>query len=360
MSLKTTPLTAWHVAKGAKMAPFAGFSMPIQYSSILAEHNHTREKAGIFDISHMGEFKISGSGATHALAGLLTHNFATLNPGRCRYGFMLNDRGGIIDDLIVYRLAEDDYMLVVNGAREDVDFAWIKDHLPAGVDLANISDQTSKIDLQGPASIDVLESVLGGGWRDLGYFSFREGSFGGKPLLVSRTGYTGELGYELYGSVETAPALWEKLTAHADVLPVGLGARDTLRLEVGLPLYGQDLDEGHTPVEAGYGFMLKSEADFIGKAGLENVRERLIALDIPGRRSARHDDAVTLREGGAVGRVTSGSFSPTLGHAVALAYVKAESADETEFLVKGARSELCATRVELPFYKDGTARVKLG
>lgn len=358
-ALKTTPLTAWHVAKGAKMAAFAGFSMPIQYEGIIAEHHHTRRQAAVFDICHMGEFMVRGPGAAEALGKILTQNFATLAAGRCRYGFVLNERGGILDDLIVYCLTPgSEYMLVVNGACESRDFDWIAGHLPAGVAMENVSEQTAKIDLQGPKAHDALEALLGSGYKGLPYFGFGQGQFDGAPLIVSRTGYTGELGYEFYLPAAKAPALWEGLLATGFVKPAGLGARDTLRLEAGYPLYGQDLDEQHTPVEAGYGFVLTSEAEFIGKQALGEVREKLVALSIPGRRSARHDDVVASRDGKAVGRVTSGSFSPTLEHCVALAYVAAPAAEAKEFIIRGARSELSATRVELPFY-SGTARQKL-
>ena len=358
-NLKRTPLTDWHEAHGAKMGPFAGFAMPIQYTGIIAEHEHTRTKASIFDICHMGEFLVRGPGAADALGRTVTHNLKTLPPGKCRYGFMLNETGGVLDDLIVYCLGADDYMLVVNGACEDQDFAWIAERLPADVTLQNVSDATAKIDLQGPTSIDALETALGAPWRHLKYFNFESTEFDGAALKVSRTGYTGELGYELYLPADKAPALWERLAGIDGVAPAGLGARDTLRLECGYPLYGQDLDAEHTPVEAGYGFLMTSETDFVGKDTLGTVREQLVALTVPGRRSPRQGDAVTTRDGKEVGRVTSGSFSPSLAHCIALAYVKAQVAEVKDFLIQGARSELCATRADLPFYTGGTARMQL-
>ncbi|MFV0421601.1 glycine cleavage system aminomethyltransferase GcvT [Oleidesulfovibrio sp.] len=354
-----TPLTAWHHAAGAKMAPFAGWDMPIQYAGIIAEHQHTRSAASIFDICHMGEFLLKGAGAQQALSKVVTHNLATLATGKCRYGFLLNEQGGIQDDLIVYCLGEDEYMLVVNGACTDSDFSWIKQNLPAEIMLEDISKSTAKIDLQGPKSIEALESTLGKSFRSLGYFNFETVDIDGEKMIVSRTGYTGELGYEFYLPASKALLLWKKLLENEHVKPAGLGARDTLRLEVGLPLYGQDLDEKHTPSEAGYGMMLKSEADYIGKGADKEIREQLVALTIPGRRSARHHDPVTLPDGQEVGIVTSGSFAPSVGCAVALAYIKKEVAEQTSFLIKGARTSLEATRADLPFYKEGTARTKL-
>lgn len=356
--LKTTPLTAWHRAHGAKMAPFAGYEMPIQYAGILAEHHHTRSAASVFDICHMGEFRLKGAQAREALAGLVTHNLASLEPGRCRYGFLLGEAGGVLDDLIVYCLADEDYMLVVNGARAANDFAWIKARLPERLFFADITVDTAKIDLQGPASREVLERVFGRDFGFLGYFSFVKEEFEEDPCIVSRTGYTGELGYEFYLREDRAPALWKRLLAEAQVKPAGLGARDTLRLEMGYPLYGQDLDENHTPAEAGLDAFVKSTADFVGKAGAFAVRSRLIPLSVAGRRSARTHDAVCLPSGEQVGEVTSGSFAPSLGHCVGLAYVRADAAAEKNFMIRAARAELEANRTELPFYKDGTARMK--
>ena len=357
--LKKTPLHSWHTAHGAKMGPFAGWDMPIQYEGIIAEHMHTRTAASVFDICHMGEFMLSGPEAAKSLAKIVTHNLDTLAPGKCRYGFLLNPDGGIIDDLIVYRLAQDNFMLVVNGAGEETDFDWIRQHLPSGLSFANVSRQTSKIDLQGPGSLAALEAVMGRTFRHLGYFSFEQADWNGAAVIVSRTGYTGELGYEIYGPAESSLALWEALLALPGVKPAGLGARDTLRLECGYPLYGHDLDTQHTPAEAGYGFLLTSQEDFIGKQAQGQLRERLIALSIPGRRSARHGDAVLRLDGSEVGRVTSGSFGPSLGHCIALAYVSASAADDASFLIRGARSELNATKTDLPFFKGGTARMKL-
>lgn len=355
-----TPLHAWHVAHGARMVPFAGWDMPVQYSTgILEEHEHTRTKASLFDICHMGEFKLRGVKARDALSRVVTHNMKTLGPGRCRYGFLLNEQGGIIDDCIVYCLADDEYLLVVNGARVKTDFEWIKSHLPEDMFFEDISEMTAKIDLQGPESCKVLNRLMGEDWSFLTYFSFRKTEFDGDPMVVSRTGYTGELGYELYLREDKAVLLWEKLMGNPLVKPAGLGARDTLRLEMGMALYGQDLDENHTPAEAGMGFFLKSEADYIGKAHAFDVRESLLPLVLEGRRAARHDDPVLLPSGQQVGRVTSGSFAPSLGHSVALAYVSVEHADNDSFLLGSGKKPLVASKAALPFFKNGTARIKL-
>lgn len=358
--LKITPLTAWHQKNGAQMAPFAGWLMPIQYESILDEHRHTRSAAALFDICHMGEFTISGPGAAGALGRVLTHNLATLSPGRCRYGFMLNPRGGVLDDLIVYCLGPEEYMLVVNAGRRENDLAWLRENLPGDLVIDDISEATAKIDLQGPASVEVLQLVMPEvGWTGLGYFAFTQAFLGDVPLLVSRTGYTGELGYEIYTPAEKSVGAWEQLLADPRVLPAGLGARDTLRLEAGLPLYGQDLDEEHTPAEAGYAGMLTSKAPYCGREHAFRRDRELIGLSLAGRRSARHGDRVLLPDGSVAGEITSGSFAPSLGHAVALAYVEASLADQKDFLIQTSRVRLEAVRTSLPFYKEGTARKKL-
>jgi len=353
-----TPLSEWHVAHGAKMAEFSGWNMPIQYTGIIQEHEHTRKNASIFDICHMGEFIVSGSGAAPALDRILSTNIATLAEGKCRYGFLLNKHGGIIDDLITYRLKPEKFLLVVNASRIEQDFSVISGQLPGSVQIENLSSEIGKIDLQGPLSRAVLQDVLPGAWTELGYFSFAQNNLNGEKLLISRTGYTGELGYEIYFPAAKAVKMWELLLAHELVRPAGLGARDTLRLEVGLPLNGQDLDEKHTPAEAGYASMLTSKSDYTGKSDAATMREQLIALSIQGRRSARHGHHLLLPNGTEAGMVTSGSFAPSLGHAIALAYVKKEFADNEKYLVQADKTKLEALRTTLPFYSNGTARIK--
>ncbi len=360
MSLKETLLHSWHVAQNAKMGEFAGWDMPIQYKGILAEHAHTRTKASVFDICHMGQFFLRQPGSTAALSKALTHNFETLQVGKCRYGFLLTDEGTVLDDLIVYRLADEHYLLVVNAGCSESDYKIIKERIN-GLELQDVTRKSGKIDLQGPLSCQILEEVLGQEFKDLGYFSFKYVEWQGADVLVSRTGYTGELGYEIYPVHHTVVKLWEALVAHPDVEPAGLGARDTLRLEAGLPLYGHELDTEHTPTEAGMGAMLKSEADYVGKAGAKaEPKEILVALQAEGKRAARNGDAIALAsdEETVIGRVVSGSFAPSINASIAFAYVKAEYANESSFLMKAARTNILAQKVELPFYKEGTARIK--
>ncbi|MDL2307679.1 glycine cleavage system aminomethyltransferase GcvT [Desulfovibrio sp. OttesenSCG-928-C06] len=358
MSDLKTPLNKWHHDHGAKMAPFAGWDMPIQYTGIIQEHNHTRNAASVFDICHMGEFIISGPGATDALDKALTTNIPKIKIGRCSYGFLLTDEGGIIDDLITYKLDDEKYLLVVNAGCRQIDLETLTKRLPASLKLEDLSDQTGKIDLQGPRSREVLQALLPGEWTELSYFGFATGTFQGEKILISRTGYTGEFGYEIYLPVSQVLPMWELLLSSELVEPAGLGARDTLRLEAGLPLNGQDLSPERTPAEAGYSGMLTSEADYAGKAGAFKVREVMTAMTIPGRRSARHGNIVLGPDGQQIGEVTSGSFSPTLGHSIALAYIKKEFSESEKFTIQADRSTLEASRAALPFH-NGTARLKI-
>ncbi len=256
-------------------------------------------------------------------------------------------------------MGDDDFMLVVNGACAEKDFHALTERMPESVTLKDISTNIAKIDLQGPSSLQVLEAVFAKSFTHLGYFSFENHDFHGYSVLVSRTGYTGELGYELYLPWDKALDLWETLLQDERVKPAGLGARDTLRLESGLPLYGHDLDDKHNPTEAGMGRMLTSTAPYVGHEHVGEIREQLMPLRIEGRRAARHGDVVALNDGQEVGIVTSGSFAPTLGYVIALAWVNAKYADVEEFTIKAARTSLQAQVVELPFYTKGTARIKL-
>lgn len=357
-----TPLYEWHKAHNAKMAPFAGWDMPIQYEDgILAEHTHTRESASVFDICHMAQFVAKGENVTELLKKAVTHNLDTLAAGKCRYGFLLTEQGTVIDDLIIYHIAENHYFLVVNAGCAEKDFKTLQDRLGAE-NIENISPKSGKIDLQGPKSLEVLEAVTKQNFHDLKYFSFTHIDYKGHKILVSRTGYTGELGYELYCPKEAVLTLWEDLLGHELVKPAGLGARDTLRLECGLALYGHELNEEHTLAESNLASMLNSEADYIGKEQTKIVRkDLLVPLKLEGRRTVRNGDAVIKEAGSSevIGTVASGSFAPSLGYAVAFAFVRKEFADQNEFVLKSGRTELCAQKTTAPFFTGGTARIKL-
>ncbi len=359
--LKQTPLFQLHDSLGAKFAPFGGWLMPIQYEGIIAEHNRTRESASIFDICHMGEFLIYGDGLRSGLDNMVTFNVSTMPLGSCKYGFMLNEEGGIIDDLIIYRLEQEKYMLVVNAATRQKDITHIRRHLLPETLLEDISDSTAKLDLQGPISQDVLTGFLGPAILGLKYYHFLELTILGKPAIVSRTGYTGELGYELYIDAGQASELWKTLLKNAKVEPAGLGARDTLRLEMGLPLYGQDIYEETTPLEAGLERFVDFKKDFIGKDILvkqieQGLSKKLVSFVSDTRRSPRRNDKI-ISEKKEVGFVTSGSFSPSLGLGIGMGYV--ENGYDwlgLKIAIKNEKTELLAQITDKPFYKSGSAR----
>jgi aminomethyltransferase len=358
--LKTTPLHKEHIALGARMAEFGGWDMPIQYEGILAEHEHTRTKTGLFDICHMGEFELTGPTAVADLERLLTMKVSTLAVGQCRYGFMLNEQGGVIDDLTCYRLGETRYMLVVNAATLDGDAAWIQKHLSPQTVFTDLSDGMAKLDVQGPTARAEIEAVIGKKLPDLGYFKAEPFQCLETEMLVSRTGYTGDWGYELYFPAAEAVRVWRALLANPNIKPVGLGARDTLRLEMGYSLYGHELSTDRTPVATSRGGFIRKEGGFIGEAAvrrdLANPQEFLVALEFDSKRAARSHDKVFF-QGVETGMVTSGSVSPSLGKAVAMAFVKADAAAVGNILEVEIRGKMFPAKiVDLPFYKKGTAR----
>ncbi len=358
--MKTTPLHGEHSALGARMAEFGGWDMPIQYEGILAEHEHTRTKTGLFDICHMGEFELTGPTVVVDLERLLTMKISTLAVGQCRYGFMLNEQGGVIDDLTCYRLDAERYMLVVNAATLDGDATWITKNLSPQTVFTDLSDDIAKLDVQGPTARTELEKVFGKKLPDLGYFRAESFQALETEMLISRTGYTGEWGYELYFPATEVVRIWQALLANKNIKPVGLGARDTLRLEMGYSLYGHELSLERTPVATSRGGFIRKEGGFIGEPAvrrdLANSPEFLVALEFDSKRAARAHDKVFFHEM-ETGLITSGSVSPSLGKAVALAFVKAEQAGLGGVLDVEIRGKLFPARVvELPFYKKGTAR----
>ena len=358
--MKTTPLHREHVALGARMAEFGGWDMPIQYEGILAEHEHTRTKTGLFDICHMGEFELTGPTAVADLERLLTMKVSTLTIGQCRYGFMLNGQGGVIDDLTCYRLGEERYMLVVNAATLEGDAAWICQHVSSTTTFTDLSDGIAKLDVQGRTSRAEMEKVFGKKLPELGYFRAESFRALETEMFVSRTGYTGDWGYEIYFPAAEAVRIWRALLANENIKPVGLGARDTLRLEMGYSLYGHELSLDRSPVATSRGGFIRKEGGFIGEAAVQrdlaNPQEFLVALEFDSKRAARSHDKV-FSGGAEIGQITSGSVSPSLGKAVALAFVKAGHAAIGNVLDVEIRGKLFPAKVvELPFYRKGTAR----
>jgi aminomethyltransferase len=358
--LKSTPLLGRHESLKALMSPFGGWNMPIQYEGIIAEHRWCREQAALFDICHMGEFLYHGDFETGGLENVFTFSVKSIPVGRSRYGFLLNDQGGIIDDLIVFRMTENKVMIVVNAATADNDFRVISSRLTGG-EFQNISADTGKLDIQGPLSRDVMTAAFGESIADIPYFKFITISVLGCEAIVSRTGYTGELGYEIFLPAANAGELWDTLLRDPRVKPAGLGARDVLRLEVGYSLYGSDIDELTTPLETGLEGFVNFSKDFVGKGALLRQKEhgivrKKVAFEVAGRRSPRHHYDI-IAAGETVGNVTSGVFSPMLNCGIGMGFVKPEAAAlGTPLTIRHDRISMEATVCELPFYRDGSIR----
>ncbi len=361
--LKRTPFYEKHAALGAKIVPFAGYEMPVQYpGGITVEHKAVRERCGLFDVSHMGEFIIRGPGssAVDFVNFVTTNDVAALAIGQVHYSTILNDRGTIEDDCLVYRFA-DHVMMVVNASNVAKDFAHIARHAPAfDVTLEDVSDQMGLLALQGPLAASILQPLTDVDLSSIGYYHFAEGKVSGMPMIVSRTGYTGEDGFELYHDVQYSARLWDALMAAGDVTPAGLGARDTLRLEMGMALYGNDIDDTVTPLEANLGWLVKlKKGEFVGSAVLNaqkanGLSKKLVGFTLGDRNIARHGYAVFV-DGAASGLVCSGTMSPTLGIPIGTAYVPAGLAKEgqgIEVEIRGKR--VAGTVVKMPFYKEGS------
>ena len=328
MTLKRTPLYPVHVKAGARMVPFGGWEMPVQYTGIIEEHRATRAGVGLFDVSHMGEFEVEGSGALAALQALTTNDVSALAVGQVQYSVLCYPHGGVVDDLTVYRLGPDRFLMTVNAGNIDKDWAWVTEH-ERGVRWRNVSEETALIAVQGPRAEALVGRLADVEVAALGYYRFAEGRVAGARTLISRTGYTGEDGFELYTASSSAVTLWDALVAEGardGVTLVGLGARDTLRLEMKYALYGNDIDETTNPLEAGLGWIVKlAKGDFVGRPALERIRaagpaRKLVGLEMTERAVARHGYPV-LKNGQSVGGVTSGSYGPSVDRYIAMAYV---------------------------------------
>lgn len=358
--LKSTPLISEHKTLKALIAPFGGWNMPIQYEGIIAEHRWCREKAALFDICHMGELHFRGDIVSSGLEDVFTFSVAGIPVGRSRYGFLLNERGGVIDDLIVFRLAENEAMIVTNAATIAKDFTTISERLKGG-EFRDISEATGKLDLQGPLAREILVEAFGAEIVAIPYFKFTRMHLLDVEAIVSRTGYTGELGYEIFLPVEKAVALWRLMLSDERVKPAGLGARDLLRLEMGYSLYGSDIDEDITPLEAGLSGFVNFNKEFIGRdALLKQQREGLTrvraAFRVGSRRSPRHHYEIWHGET-PTGFVTSGAFSPMLGCGIGIGLVKPEAAaTEVPITIRHGSLSMEATVCDMPFYTGGSLR----
>lgn len=351
-TLVHTSLYQEHLALHAKMVDFHGWTMPMEYTSIMAEHRCVRESVGIFDLSHMGELLVTGSDGVTAMNALVANDISVLAPGQIQYNFLLTKSGGIIDDILVYRIPEGLY-LVVNASNTTKDYQWIIEHTSGDIQIRNITLATALIAIQGPNSLAVLEKTLQQPFSHLAYYGFCDVDWGGVQIRVSRTGYTGEDGFELYLAHVDAPALWVELLvngAEFAIAPIGLGARDTLRLEMGMPLYGNEITEETTPLEAGLERFVKfSKANFFGKKSLlaqkqQGIKRRLVGLELQGRGIPRAGYPITDGET-VIGQVSSGSISPMKGKGIALGYVQTAYAVSGSQVYIKIRSDFVAAKV---------------
>jgi aminomethyltransferase len=365
--LKTVALHATHQELGAKIVPFAGYAMPVRYSSDLEEHHTVRRGVGIFDVSHMGEFRLRGPQALDLIQRTTSNDASKLQPGKAQYSCLPNTEGGIVDDLLVYMLGENDYFLVVNASNIDKDWEWLHKHNTEGVEMENVSDRLSLFAVQGPKAAEALQVLTDVDLKNLPYYSFVQGTFAGAPgVLISATGYTGAGGFELYIPNEHAPQVWQRIMDAGQpfgLKPIGLGARDTLRLEMGFCLYGNDIDDTTSPLEAGLGWITKFTKDFTNSDALKaqkaaGVQRKLVGfvMDGPGGLPRSHYPLVNA-QGERIGEVTSGGQSPTLSRGIGLGYVKTELAvPGTQIFVQVRGKNLPATVSKLPLV-PGTEEV---
>lgn len=360
--MKQTPFTQKHIALGAKMAEFAGYNMPISYSGINEEHHSVRKNAGVFDVSHMGEFILKGENALALIQKVTTNDAAKLKNGQAQYSTFTNEQGGIVDDLIVYCIGENKvYMLVVNAANIEKDWNWLVQHNTDNVEMHNISEKTALLAIQGPQATAILQPLTDIDILNLKYYTFAKGNFAGVPdVLVSATGYTGAGGVEIYFEDKDGAgdkiwnAIFEAGTPKG-LKPIGLAARDTLRLEMGYSLYGNDLDDTTTPLEAGLGWVTKFTKDFTAKELLQQqkaagVKRRLVGFELGDKGIPRHGYEILDEAGNIIGVVTSGTQSPTLGKAIGLGYVQTDKAAiGSDIFIKVRDKQLAATVVKMPF-----------
>ena len=357
--MKKLVLSDVHEELSGKMFDFAGYFMPVLYEGVNAEHLTVRENVGVFDVSHMGEVFVSGEKALDFLQYITSNDVSKLKEGKVQYTYFPNTSGGIVDDLLVYKLADNEFMLVVNASNLEKDLAWINKHNSFGCTIDNQSDNYSLFAVQGPNSIELLQQITQVNLSEIKYYNFKIGTIAGiENVILSRTGYTGEVGFELYVKNENALALWKAIfSTDIDVKPIGLAARDTLRLEKGFCLYGNDINESTSPIEAGLGWITKFTKNFINSENLkkqkqEGVKRKLVGLQIIDRGIARKDYPIVNIDGKEIGIVTSGTMSPTLKKAIAMGYVATEFSEiGTEIFVQVRNKQIKAKVVQMPFVK---------
>ncbi|WP_185264153.1 glycine cleavage system aminomethyltransferase GcvT [Elizabethkingia anophelis] len=357
--MKRTALFDKHVSLGAKIVPFAGFEMPVQYSGVTEEHFAVREKAGMFDVSHMGQFFIEGPGSKELLQKVTTNNVDALEDGKAQYSCLPNENGGIVDDLIVYKIADEKYFVVVNASNVDKDWNHISKYNTFGAKMTNASDDMSLIAIQGPKATEILQKLTDTQLADIPYYNFTIGAVAGvQDVIISNTGYTGSGGFEIYFKNENAVKLWDALTEAGEefgMIPCGLASRDTLRLEKGFCLYGNDIDDTTSPIEAGLGWITKFDKDFISKEVFakqkeEGITRKLVGFEMQEKAIPRHDYEVVDAEGNVIGKVTSGTMSPMKKIGVGLAYVaKPHFKLGSDIFIRIRNKDIPAKVVKLPF-----------
>ncbi|WP_425658734.1 glycine cleavage system aminomethyltransferase GcvT [Tenacibaculum ascidiaceicola] len=359
--MKNTALSHVHEALGAKMVPFAGYNMPVQYEGVTAEHETVRKGVGVFDVSHMGEFFLKGENALALIQKISSNDASKLVPGKAQYSCMPNADGGIVDDLIIYMIAENEYMLVVNASNIEKDWNWISQHNDLKVEMENRSEEWSLLAIQGPKATEAMQSLTSVDLSTIKFYTFEITDFAGIPnVVVSATGYTGSGGFEVYVKNEDVEQLWNKVfEAGKDwgIKPIGLAARDTLRLEMGYCLYGNDIDDTTSPLEAGLGWITKFTKDFVNAEALKAQKEagvtrKLVAFELTERGVPRHDYEIVDADGNNIGRVTSGTMSPSLGKGIGLGYVTKENSKvDSDIFIQVRKKQIPAKVVKLPFYK---------
>ncbi|WP_025125125.1 glycine cleavage system aminomethyltransferase GcvT [Myroides odoratimimus] len=359
--MKQVTLNHIHEALGAKMVPFAGFNMPVQYEGVNIEHETVRNGVGVFDVSHMGIFKISGPNALALIQKVTSNDASVLVDGKAQYCYFPNTTGGVIDDIITYRVNENEYLMVVNASNIEKDWNWVSSHNDMNATLENLSDGYSILAIQGPKAIESMQSLTDVNLSDIKFYNFVIDTFAGvKDVVISATGYTGSGGFEVYVKNEDVEALWNKVFeagANWGIKPIGLAARDTLRLEMGYCLYGNELNDEISPLEAGLGWVTKFTKDFINSDNLKaeketGIKNRLIGFELVGKGIPRHDYEIVDAEGNVIGKVTSGTQSPSLGKGIGMGYVPvALAAEGSQIFIRIRKNDVEAKVVKTPFYK---------
>jgi aminomethyltransferase len=359
--MKNTALADIHEGLGAKMVPFAGYNMPVQYEGVNAEHETVRNAVGVFDVSHMGEFLLTGENALALIQKVTSNDAATLEIGKAQYSCLPNNDGGIVDDLIVYKIKEEQYLLVVNASNIEKDWNWISKHNDLGVEMKNLSDDYSLLAIQGPKAVEAMQSLTSIDLSAIKYYHFEVADFAGiEHVIISATGYTGSGGFEIYCKNSEVEQVWNKVFeagAAFGIKPIGLAARDTLRLEMGFCLYGNDINDTTSPLEAGLGWITKFNKEFTNSANLKAQKEagvsrKLVGFEMVDRGIPRHDYEIVDGNGNNIGIVTSGTQAPSLGKAIGMGYVKTEfSAVDSEIYILIRDKKIAAKVVKMPFYK---------